>query len=258
LTRSSDPAIDLLSSCVESDPAHRPADAGVLAELVQKLPHSLSMKAADAASQLPLAEAASSVFQKPSPPPRKIKAEPVPTPTPTPREFAPPPGTERKPPSPAPRAQRQVAPAVSARPEPFLGWFNGSRRWVAAGLLGLAGLLGVIVYIATDKGTIPESITTQVGQIKLKRIPAGTFLMGSSEDDKDAYVDEKPQHRVRIRRPFYLGVHEISQAEYQAVVGNNPSWFSATGGGKDKIAGQAGDRHPVEMVSWLDAGMSCR
>ena len=42
-------------------------------------------------------------------------------------------------------------------------------------------------------------------------IPAGEFLMGSPDSDKDAEDDEKPQHRVRITRPFYLGVYEVTQ-----------------------------------------------
>ena len=55
----------------------------------------------------------------------------------------------------------------------------------------------------------------------LTLIPAGAFLMGSPDDDKDAEGDEKPQHRVRITRPFYLGVYEVTQAQYEAVMGNN-------------------------------------
>ena len=43
--------------------------------------------------------------------------------------------------------------------------------------------------------------------------------MGSPDEDKDAGQDEKPQHRVRITRPFYLGVYEVTQAQYEAVMG---------------------------------------
>ncbi len=49
-------------------------------------------------------------------------------------------------------------------------------------------------------------------------IPAGEFMMGSPEDDKEASDDEKPQHRVRITRPFYVGVYPVTQAEYQALM----------------------------------------
>jgi formylglycine-generating enzyme required for sulfatase activity len=211
-------------------------------------------------------------------------------------------------------------------------------RQVAAGALGLAGLLGVILYITTENGTVkitgtdpamrvlvdgqevrienlgnpitirtgphkllvtrddmeaktdtflirrgeqkvlevsynpkapgadstpargssaPEYVTTRVAQIQLKRIPAGTFLMGSPADDKDAQENEKPQHRVRITRSFYLGVYEVTQAQYETVTGYNPSWFSANGGGRNKVTGQSTDRYPVERVSWLDAVKFC-
>jgi hypothetical protein len=103
----------------------------------------------------------------------------------------------------------------------------------------------------------PEFLTTRLGQIKLKRIPADTFLMGSPENDKLAESDEKPQREVRISRPFYLGVWEMTQVQYQAVMGQNPSWFSSAGGGKDTIAGLYTDQHPVEGVDWLDAVRFC-
>ena len=62
---------------------------------------------------------------------------------------------------------------------------------------------------------------------------------------------------MRISKPFYLGVYEVTQAQYEAVMGNNPSYFSANGGGKDKVAGQSTGQHPVEKVSWLDAVIFC-
>ncbi len=103
----------------------------------------------------------------------------------------------------------------------------------------------------------PEFITTRVASIKLKRIPAGTFLMGSPENDGEGLGQERPQHRVRIARPFYLGVYEVTQAQYEAVLGNNPSLYAATGEGKESVAGQSTEKHPVERVSWLDAVKFC-
>jgi formylglycine-generating enzyme required for sulfatase activity len=96
---------------------------------------------------------------------------------------------------------------------------------------------------------------TRIGQIKLKRIPAGKFWMGSTLGEGDQ--DEHPQHDVRISQPFYLGVYEVTQSEYQAVMGDNPSHFSRTGGGSDKVVGQSTARFPVENVSWLDAVRFC-
>jgi formylglycine-generating enzyme required for sulfatase activity len=58
---------------------------------------------------------------------------------------------------------------------------------------------------------------------------------------------------VEITRPFYLGVFPVTQAQWQKVMGNNPSYFSATGGGKDKVKGMNTADFPVEQVSWEEA-----
>ena len=89
-----------------------------------------------------------------------------------------------------------------------------------------------------------KPITNSIG-MKLVLIPAGEFLMGSPEDDEDAEADEKPRHRVQITRPFYLGVTEVTQGQYRAVMGKNPSHFKRS------------DDLPVEEVSWFDAVKSC-
>jgi formylglycine-generating enzyme required for sulfatase activity len=67
-------------------------------------------------------------------------------------------------------------------------------------------------------------------------IRAGEFQMGAPDGDKD----EQPVHTVRISKPFYLGKYEVTQAQWQAVMGGNPSRFT-------------GDpARPVENVSWED------
>jgi formylglycine-generating enzyme required for sulfatase activity len=88
------------------------------------------------------------------------------------------------------------------------------------------------------------------------RIKGGEFSMGSPGADKDAFSTERPDHAVRIS-PFSLGVTEVTQAQYEAVTGNNPSHFAPTGCGRDKVAGQSTAQHPVENVSWLDAIRFC-
>ena len=62
--------------------------------------------------------------------------------------------------------------------------------------------------------------------------------MGSTS--RHAYDDERPVTRVRMSQGFYLGKTEVTQAEWQAVMGSNPSRFSGCG------------RCPVERVSWMD------
>ncbi len=73
-------------------------------------------------------------------------------------------------------------------------------------------------------------------------IPAGSFMMGSP--DGVGFSNEHPQHRVTITRPFYMGKYLVTQAQYQAVMGKNPSYFK----GADR---------PVEQVSWHDAWEFC-
>jgi len=69
------------------------------------------------------------------------------------------------------------------------------------------------------------------------RIEPGTFLMGCSPGDGGCDDDEKPAHRVRITTGFETGKFEVTQAEWEAVMGSNPSRFK----GADR---------PVENVSW--------
>jgi formylglycine-generating enzyme required for sulfatase activity len=75
-----------------------------------------------------------------------------------------------------------------------------------------------------QSGATPRTITNSIG-MKLALIPAGEFLMGSPDSDGQADMDEKPQHRVRISRPFYLGVYEVTQGQYRRVTGQSPSAF---------------------------------
>ncbi len=97
----------------------------------------------------------------------------------------------------------------------------------------------------------PREMVNSIG-MKFMLIPAGTFVMGSPESE-GGRSDEEQQHEVEITRPFYLGVYPVTQAQWRAVLGNNPSWFCATGGGKDKVKGMNTDYFPVEQVSWEDA-----
>ena len=91
--------------------------------------------------------------------------------------------------------------------------------------------------------TTPEFVSKSTG-MRLVLIPEGTFKMGAAKDEASALADEKPQHNVRLTRPFYVGVYEVTQREYTKIMKNNPSQF-------------AGDGNPVEKVSWYDALEFC-
>jgi formylglycine-generating enzyme required for sulfatase activity len=105
--------------------------------------------------------------------------------------------------------------------------------------------------MAESARSAPPALTNSIG-MKLALIPAGEFLMGSPHSDSDAFSGEKPQHRVQITRPFYLGMYEVTQAEYERVMGTNPSNFSTAKVGQDT------SQHPVERVTWEDAVEFCR
>ncbi len=70
-------------------------------------------------------------------------------------------------------------------------------------------------------------------------LPKGCFHMGSPEHERDRDEDEGPQRQVCLQA-FQLGKYEVTQGLWQAVMGDNPSHF------------KAGDKYPVEMVSWHD------
>jgi formylglycine-generating enzyme required for sulfatase activity len=93
--------------------------------------------------------------------------------------------------------------------------------------------------------------------MKLRRIPAGTFVMGSPPTERGRSLEEK-QHEVDITRPFYLGIFEVTQEEYRKVTGKSPSHFSSTGGGSGLVKGLDTRRHPVEGISWEDARRFCK
>ena len=83
--------------------------------------------------------------------------------------------------------------------------------------------------------TLPGGIT-----LEMIKIPAGSYLMGSDESDS-----EKPQHQVNLQE-FYLGKYPVTQEQYQAIMGINPSHF------KDN------PKNPVEMVTWDNAQEFCQ
>ncbi|HUF11218.1 MAG TPA: SUMF1/EgtB/PvdO family nonheme iron enzyme [Rhodothermales bacterium] len=81
-----------------------------------------------------------------------------------------------------------------------------------------------------------DTITNTIG-MHFTRIPAGAFEMGSTNGGSD----ERPVHSVTISRDFYIGTYEVTQGQWQAVTGSNPSHF-----------GSCGADCPVETVTWFD------
>src|SRR5580700_3122815 len=84
------------------------------------------------------------------------------------------------------------------------------------------------------------SALAQTPRMEFVKIAPGEFMMGCSTGDNDCNADEKPAHRVQITKPFEIGKYEVTQAQWQAMMGSNPSTIK-------------GDDHPVESVSKDDA-----
>ena len=68
----------------------------------------------------------------------------------------------------------------------------------------------------------PVEFINNIG-MKFRLIPAGEFMMGSPEGEEDRDANEGPVHRVRITKPFYMGTYEVTQAEYERIMEENPS-----------------------------------
>jgi len=78
-------------------------------------------------------------------------------------------------------------------------------------------------------------------------VPARTFTMGSPTSEAGRQADREDEHNVTLTKGFYLGKYEVTQAQYEAVTGLNPSEFNATGNGN----------RPVEKVTWTEAVAFC-
>jgi len=118
-----------------------------------------------------------------------------------------------------------------------------------------------------DKGKgkpkAPKSLTLDLGKgvkMKLVLVPAGKFLMGSKFSPAETArrfglkaarcADEHPRHEVTISKPFYMGVCEVTQAQWRAVMGTE-TW-------KGKVMSKAGDNNAASWMTWTEMNQFCR
>lgn len=129
------------------------------------------------------------------------------------------------------------------------GVASGSNRrivWNAAATLPAQayGTSYRAAVTATNPSSGGQEITVTLPggvPLELVRIPAGTFQMGAPEREKGSAYEEGPAHQVTLTSDYYMGKYEVTQAQWVAVMGTNPSSFSACGG-----------NCPVSRVSWDD------
>jgi eukaryotic-like serine/threonine-protein kinase len=93
-----------------------------------------------------------------------------------------------------------------------------------------------------------ESLGSDVNLTMIK-IPAGKFMMGSPDSEKERKSNESPRHEVGVPE-FYMGQTLVTKAQWQAIMGNDPAYFQ--GNGKLPV-----DKLPVESINWLEAMNFC-
>ena len=113
------------------------------------------------------------------------------------------------------------------------GSSNGGNFWITAHVPAGTHYLRV-----TGFGTPDLTLEDPLDAMEFVRIPAGSFVMGSPEDEEGRGSYER-QHEVQISQGFWMGKYEVTQAEWEAVMGENPSIFD-----------ECGSRCPVESVMW--------
>src|SRR6185295_17532698 len=107
--------------------------------------------------------------------------------------------------------------------------------WLLTGVLILVRL--ALTTSTLEAQATPEKTFTNSTHMEFVLMPAGTFKMGSDTGDSD----ERPLHQVTISKAFYLGKYEVTQGQWQAVMGTNPS----------AIPGEP--NRPVDQVAWNEA-----
>ena len=133
---------------------------------------------------------------------------------------------------------------------------GGGVSWTGSVLMRVSASVSVyfVFFSLIFSLAFADEITNHIG-MKMVLISAGEFLMGTKQSAKriavryggkgNWFMDEKPYHRVVITKPFYMCRYEVTQSQYEKIMGVNPSYSKS-------------EEKPVEQVSWMDAGEFCK
>ncbi|MCA9051990.1 MAG: SUMF1/EgtB/PvdO family nonheme iron enzyme [Planctomycetaceae bacterium] len=103
---------------------------------------------------------------------------------------------------------------------------------------------------------VPSEAVNSIG-MKFVLIPPGEFQMGSPENESNRSNDES-QQSVRLTKPFYLGLHEVTQNQWKAAMQFEPGLFTRNEDGRDRAKDTDTSQTPIGNVSWNDAVAFCR
>lgn len=134
---------------------------------------------------------------------------------------------------------------------------NPTHTYTVAGVytisLTVTGTSGSNNYSAAAYIDVTNNVTEQTtmlpGNVPLVMVwvPGGTFTMGSPDTEEDRSSSEGPQHQVTVQG-FWMGKYDVTQLQWQALMGNNPSYFQGA-----HVNGADSSNRPVDSVSWDDA-----
>lgn len=143
-----------------------------------------------------------------------------------------------------------LAVALSSLPVLSQQTTSAKQRSVTEGRIGPSGPLPPVTPV---RAVAPSGIAPKPGDVKVNPVdqqryvwvPAGSFMSGCSEGDRECVEDEFPTHKITLTKGFWLGETEVTQAAWSRLVDFNPSLF------------QSSPQLPVEYVTWDDADYFC-
>jgi formylglycine-generating enzyme required for sulfatase activity len=123
----------------------------------------------------------------------------------------------------------------------FLAWKQGDEKWYSFDEASKAWV--VLPGQEEEENKAGDTYTVPDLSLEMLWVEPGTFTMGSPSSENDR-VDDETQHTVTLTEGYWLGKYEVTQAQWEKVMGDNPSYFK----GADR---------PVETVSWAEATYFC-
>jgi formylglycine-generating enzyme required for sulfatase activity len=142
---------------------------------------------------------------------------------------------------------------------------NTAVSWSSSDTTKVTVADGVVTAVAIGTATITATtvdggktatctVTVIIEQIEMVSIPAGTFTMGSPTTEANR-ISNETQHSVTLSG-FKMGKYQVTQEQYQAIMGTNPSNFNGSTG-NEPATGETQGKRPVECVTWYDAVEFC-